>query len=623
MTNKINTDMEKQLVNELKQDFYNRREARKPLELQWRLNMNFYNGNQYCQIAPNGELEEYGKQFFWQEREVYNHIASIVETRIAKLTRTNVSLSARPMSGDDADINTAKMSSKIIKAVCEESNLTRLINTAVSWSEVTGTCFFRVIWNGEKGRIIGNDKAGNPIKEGEVEMSVIPPFEIFPDNLCVSKLEECMSIIHAKAYNIKEIEDAWGVRVEGEEVNVFSIDNSMIGGGLGYEASVPNIISQSGKDYCLVIERYERPSKDFPQGRHMAIAGDKLLFCNDLPFVNSIDNTRTFPFCKIICLEKVGNLFGTSIVERMIPLQRSYNAVKNRKHEFLNRISMGVLAVEDGSVDLDNLEEEGLSPGKVLIYRQGSAPPRLMDSGNIPNDFAAEEDRLLNEFITISGVSELSKYSQTFSSMSGKAISLLVQQDETRLSIASSSIRQAIMQISEFVLRLYKQYATNPRLKRVCGDNGDVELAYFNSNNLQSENLAFDTENEMTDSLVGRRTMALELINMGLLVDESGKISNRNKLKILELMGFGNWEAMRDISECHRKKAAKENLHAEKSIGDCDELDDHEIHIDEHLKIMLSDSTSKKVADKLRAHIKTHKQWQNYNQTKAQEIGNE
>lgn len=66
------------------------------------------------------------------------------------------------------------------------------------------------------------------------------------------------------------------------------------------------------------------------------------------------------------------------MVERTIPIQRAYNAVKNRKHEFLNRIAVGVLAVEDGSVDVDNLETEGLSPGKILVYRQGSNPPRLM-----------------------------------------------------------------------------------------------------------------------------------------------------------------------------------------------------------------------------------------------------
>ena len=47
--------------------------------------------------------------------------------------------------------------------------------------------------------------------------------------------------------------------------------------------------------------------------------------------------------------------------------------IKNRKHEFLNRISMGVLTVEDGSVDLDNLSEAGLEKLKALAAQVDSA----------------------------------------------------------------------------------------------------------------------------------------------------------------------------------------------------------------------------------------------------------
>lgn len=95
------------------------------------------------------------------------------------------------------------------------------------------------------------------------------------------------------------------------------------------------------------------------------------------------------------------------MVERAIPIQRAYNAVKNRKHEFLNRIAMGVLTVEDGSVDLDSLEGDGLGPGKIIVYRQGSTPPKLMNCGSVPSDFSVEEDRLLREFVEVSGVSEI------------------------------------------------------------------------------------------------------------------------------------------------------------------------------------------------------------------------
>jgi hypothetical protein len=93
------------------------------------------------------------------------------------------------------------------------------------------------------------------------------------------------------------------------------------------------------------------------------------------------------------------DLYGKhGFVSYLIPLQRAYNDLKNRKHELLNRLSMAPLLVEDGSVDTDNLEEEGLMPGKVLIYRQGSTPPSTIEviSGNIDNYNSAERELLDN-----------------------------------------------------------------------------------------------------------------------------------------------------------------------------------------------------------------------------------
>ena len=65
------------------------------------------------------------------------------------------------------------------------------------------------------------------------------------------------------------------------------------------------------------------------------------------------------------------------LVDMLIPCQRSYNALKGRYAEYVNRLSVGEVVVEDGSVDTEALAEEGLAPGKVIIYRQGSMPPKI------------------------------------------------------------------------------------------------------------------------------------------------------------------------------------------------------------------------------------------------------
>ncbi|HRF37031.1 MAG TPA: hypothetical protein PLZ09_06990, partial [Clostridia bacterium] len=93
-------EWQEDIVCEILKEFDTISEERKSLESQWRLNMNFVQGNQYCEISPVGEVEDYGKQYFWQEREVFNHIAPIVETRLAKLGRVQANVSVRPFSQD-------------------------------------------------------------------------------------------------------------------------------------------------------------------------------------------------------------------------------------------------------------------------------------------------------------------------------------------------------------------------------------------------------------------------------------------------------------------------------------------------------------------------------------------
>lgn len=90
------------------------------------------------------------------------------------------------------------------------------------------------------------------------------------------------------------------------------------------------------------------------------------------------------------------------LVAALVPIQRAYNAVKNRKLEYLNRLTAGTLMVEDGSVDTNNIEEEGLTPGKILVYRQGSYKPEFLEGNKLNLDFFdLEEERLLADFNNI------------------------------------------------------------------------------------------------------------------------------------------------------------------------------------------------------------------------------
>lgn len=598
--------IEEKIVAEITADFKKRQEARRPVELNWRLNMNFVVGNQFAQISSKGDIEESGKEYFWQEREVYNHIAPILETRLAKLGRVKAKAQVRPATSDDEDVASASLATKLIDAVCKENDFSSQLALANSWSEITGSAFFKVTWDAEKGHALD---ASGEIKEGDVTITLCPPFEIFPEDIAITDIDKQSSIMHAKVLTTKEVKRIWGKDVKGGEVNVFSFDNAQVGGGFGYTASVPKIVSEKREDSVTVIEKYEAPTHEYPNGRLIIVAGDTLLYQGDMPYLNGEDGTRGYPFAKQVCIDNLTNFFGTSVVERIIPVQRAYNTVKNRKHEFMNRMAVGVMAVEDGSVDTDDLEEEGLPPGKVVVYRQGSTPPIMLSPTQVPSEFSREEEKLLNEFVMISGVSEVTTYSQVPANVaSGTAISLLLEQDDTRIALTADSLRESIKRISKQVLRLYRQFAKVPRVKRITGDNGDVEIASFCAGNIDSEDIVFDTISDIEDTLSARRAMVYDLLKLGLFADENGKLNASTKARLFEILGFGNWEDGRSNDEIHRKKALKENMELEKKDVPVDVYDDHALHIAEHVRMCVSTKcvSDKAVRDRVANHIAKH-----------------
>lgn len=609
-------EFEKQIVDEVLKDFEERQFERKSFESTWQLNINFFLGNQYCFVSPAGEIIENGKQYFWQEKEVYNHIANIIELRQSKLSRVRPSLTVIPFSDDERDIACAKTSKKILKAVSHNLNMSKILSKGTMWSEICGTAFYKVDWNNNLGKVVGLNPAGGVIKEGDVEVSVVSPFEIYPDSSTYNSIEDCMSIIYARSFHKDTVKNIWGVDVEGKNLDVYSLDGLSVSGGLGYASISNSMAKKVKKDQVIVLEKYEKPTIEYPNGRLIIVAGDKLVYNGELPYINKAENKRGFPFIRQVSIPTPNCFWGMSVIERCIPIQRAFNAVKNRKHEFMNRLTMGILAVEDGSVDVENLEEEGLSPGKVLIYRQGANGPKMLCSDNLPIDFKNEEEALLNEFKTVSGVNDfLNQGNLSYGNISGVALQLMIEQDDVKLSTSSEEIRYSAQEIAKQILRLYKQYAKIQHTSKIIGDNGSIELFYWSSSDINSEEVIFETENEINETLAQKRSMIFELLNSGLLADENGKITNTMRGKLLEQLGFGIWEATQDIKALQTKNASKENLQLLMSgkINDPRDIDDNEVHIQEHISFILGNEFEKsklknpEVEKLMLEHIRKHK----------------
>ena len=587
------------LIADVKADFENRRKARVENERQWELNMNFISGNQYCGINARGDLEDTDRDFFWQEREVFNHVAPVIESRLARFSRVSPLFSVRPKTDDDKDVNGAAIAEKLLASAFEKYDLDETVKKVTVWSETCGTGFYKIVWDNRGGNAVG-EADGETVFEGDVKIIPVSPFEIFPDSLFSEELDDCFSIIHARALPVREIKEKYGVAVAGENLDVF---------GLFKSDSAKSGAKTTIENAAIVIEKYEKPSAEFPFGRLITVAGDELLYYGELPYKNGKNGARTFPFVKQVCLKAAGRFFGASITERLIPVQRAFNAVKNRKHEFLNRLSMGVMKVEDGSLDVDDLESEGLPPGKVLVYRQGSSAPEMMGGLSMPSDFNEEEEKLLNEFVTISGVAEVSSSMSNANVASGTALEILVEQDNERLIVSAETIRKCYLEIARQVIRLYAQFAAGVRMIKIRDSFNKTRITYVDKSAVNSDDVYLENENELLYSHSQKKEMIFKLYQSGLLTDETGDLRPATKEKVLSLLGYKDLDYQKGVSEMQSEKAQKENERIRKREVHAEEVDDDEIHLDEHTRYILSeyDELNEEEKQRLFAHLKEHK----------------
>lgn len=584
---KQNGFTEEEIVREILDDYSHRKEEKRAHEQSWLLNINFLIGNQFAYVLPSGEVGESAKLYPYESREVFNHIAPIIDSRLAKLNKVMPTVSVRPASSSTEDEEAAKLSKSLVNFASEEIKLSSLMKDAAVWSEVTGSVFYKVV----------------PLKGEEglpFEVCVVSPFEIFPSSSSIEKLEDNPSIIHARAIHISDAEKMYNLTgLKGEEISSMTMDLSSSGIMASGTSNVRKLAETKKKDQILVIERYFRASSSEKNGWLQVIVGDHLVYDGVIPF-------GAYPFIKQVSAPTIGSFWGTSIIDRCIPVQRAYNAVKNRKLEYMARFSAGVLCVEEGSVDVDSLECDGLAPGKVIVYRAGASVPKFMDNFSIPSDFSYEEERLLNELITLTGVSELMRNSLLPTNVtSGTAISLLTEADNTRLAVPAESIRAAYLSLCKKMLEIFKESKVVNRLSRCYDEKGRVQLVYWSSSDLCAFDVVLDSVNELAESPAERKNMVMELFKLGLFSGEDGALDKRAKAKILDMVGFSNFESGQDLSDVHLARARGENSII-KGIMVL-EVDDHNLHIAEHTKCLIEKELSKEDEEKLIMHIREHK----------------
>ena len=610
------------IIKDILEDLEKRKTERSPLEQQWTLNANFLVGNQYCDINPyRGNIEQLEPVYDWLERETFNQIAPLVETRRANLGKIDFMMKVKPATNELNDYSKAETSTSILQHTQKVSDFESKKNTMINWNELTGNCFWLSWWDKDKGekyaveKVLDIDAEGvektkeTAYYQGDLDYGLITPYEVYPESIFKQTVEAQRSIILEQVKTVDDIYDLYGIKVEGSEIETFELTPVPSGGGFGYENTTVTIGHRTMEDAEKVITYFERPSKHKPNGKMVIIVGDsELVYYGDLPY-------SRIPIVQCVCIEVAGQFFGKSAIERMIPLQRAYNGCVNRIHEFIKQVAIGSYITEEGSIDVEEYEQNGQAPGALLVYKQGSAPPVPIPNGNLPAEIMQERYNLKQDMEYAAGVSQLMVYGQAPSGMtSGKALNALTEIDNTRLSLTGDNIRNSIKNLAILWLEIYKKYATTRRVVNYVGTNNIGKAIVWSNEDINSYDVEYVTENELLMSEDAQKQRFFEAFNLGLFTDKNGVIPTRVKQKAKEYMKVGSYSDIMTIDELQIQAAQRENVFFENGvIPEVSDFDEHEIHIEEHLRYVLQmdfqllKNKKPEYAQALEDHIRIHK----------------
>lgn len=554
----------------IQNEYTRRMEERRIFESQWQLNITFIENNQYAEIHKvTGEIYVPEKRYPWELRDSFNHVAPIYETRLSKLNRNRTVMVAIPGSPEDSDVSSAKIATKLLAYNQDEQHMEEIVSEATAWSEATGTAFLKNIWNQDRGKFLPDptDPQGGIFAIGDVETVVCSPFEILPHDILKPRLEDQFSLIHVKAWpidsdhvqSLKEL----AKQTRGEEINVQAEDVQAVTIGRGFSVvsgtSIPKFAVQRLRDRVRVIEYYERPCRKYPKGRFAIVLSGKLVYSGQLPYQTD-DEVPDLPFVKVDCIRRTNCFWSKSVVERLIPIQRRYNALRNRVAEYLNRVGIGQWTAEEGTVDIDMLTNE---PGIVIEHSRGSRAPSPVVFTSLPGTFRDEISDLRREFEDISGVHEVSqgRVPSGANNPSGIMVAQLQEQDDTRISTTIRYLDTAISKTGKQWLQRYRQFAVERRAFPVVGRNNSIHMYHFDRTSLRSHNVKIQNTAALAMTPAARRETVLSLLDRGMFNDpQTGALTPEGKQKVWQMLEFGNWEDFDEDKAIPEARAMWENV---------------------------------------------------------------
>ncbi len=472
-----------------------------------------------------------------------NKVLPTIQNRLARLTQSPPKYDVRPNSNSSEDKDCARLGIQVIDDIFDKQNFTEKQQDLLMCAMQAGVAYVQVSWDPTLGKPMATDE-GHQGYEGDVRLEVLNMLEVFPDPLA-KNLDEAQWVIKAKVRKLDYFKDMYpdrGHAVQEEDVWLLSSiydlkTNAMTGSGI-----VGASTSEQMKNSAIEIVYYEKRSKDYPNGRMVVSANGILLENKELPI-------GEFDIVKFDDILIGGRYHSEALITHLRPVQDQYNINRTKCANWIKRTLGGKYLVAKGA----GLSQESINDSEEVIEFNpvpNAPPPQALPCPTIPQYVYEDTKVLSQEFDFISGINEASRGQSPGAQMPFRGMALLVEQDQTRISVQTNRNEVGYARVGCAILKYIGKYYELPRMLKVAGDGLGYAVSEFKGADLNDNyDVIVVPGTTVPQSKVLKRQDIMNAFQEGLLGDPADP---KLRAKVLKEMEFG------DIAEVWKEQALDE-----------------------------------------------------------------
>lgn len=390
----------------------------------------------------------------WRELPRVNLCADWFDLTVARLTENAPILGATAQDADRLSAMLAEACDVLLPKLWDELGMSERVLMIAAWMASAGWCFLKTVVDFEAGEDqpvtgpailphpetgepmtaehVPYDAQGNPLvslvpqadgsygyqatgepatqKEGCLRTDVLSPLECRGE-WGPAFWQEKRWHIHRSYLSPKTITDRWGIEIPADT----SVDDSASGmsylmrlqrgtGHYGAADGSAQGISSFTKGpqtaLCTVDEMWERPCPEYPEGRLLIVTKEHVLFDGPRPFPKLTELRYTSPIVYCPFMQYAGRPFGSTTLERGVPLNRAYNQIWRQKLQHVAKVTNPIMLVDRSTGLTEEDADSAAKPGSVLFVDMA---PGITDPIRYvaPATLSADVDRTMEKLESV------------------------------------------------------------------------------------------------------------------------------------------------------------------------------------------------------------------------------